>query len=627
MSVLPNNPSRPILRALCAGLAMLLVAGLTAPAGADAAKPKFNQRGISINADKLFDLSVADINEDGNLDMFSTNHKYRGSLLLGTGSPHFNKGLDRSGLSATADLPYFDDLFRAPEIEAAGLYMWVDRNGFTHIHTHSLRDIIATIPNGRVQGTIRYYGRGVSVEESVGARIETRTDNSNRKNTGVVEFDAGPEAEIVIRAQYMDLPFEVEVTPTFPRSRILLGSKRVHPRASTFAVDLGDRHGVAWADFNQDGDLDAYVANGGNRGAVNRFGELAEDEFFFGDGDGRFTEDIAASKITKGFCRGRYAAPVDYDTDGDLDVFVGCEDGRPLLWNQRRPGQFGSQSHLLGKARVKADLYRWIDLDRDGAPELIGIRGRKVRIYQYNQLSGEIVRKQTLRPKQAGSFPDSISITDIDDDLDPDVFVSSRGGNSLLLNRGGSLRSVGPEKVGLPRRGTVAASFVDFDNDGRTDFHAAPQGLYRAKRDGSFDRTGMLRVGGKARWATSSWFDIEGDGDRDLISLIKRKALTLRKRVYSNKTDGGNWLEVDLVGKRENSQAIGARVTVKTGPRTQAAWVGESEGSRYASGHYRLYFGLGRARSIKSVKVFWPDGSKSRLKQVTANQRLQIEQG
>ncbi len=605
------------------GLLTSLLALATA-ATALAAPPKFSGRNLPVNSSKLFDLSVADIDGDHDLDLFSSNHKYRGTLLTSDGAGHFTDSLDRSGLSSTADIPGFDDLFATPRVREAGLYIWVDKRGVTHIQTVGL-GAIPQLPTSRVSGEIRYEGRTPKVRKTRGASVDVDVDGSSRPASGVVSFDAGPNAEIVLRANFMDLPFDVKVDPLFPRGRILLGPRLSHPPASNFGFDLGDRHGVAWGDFNGDGRLDSYIANGGNRGAIVRFDNQAEDELYLGIGGGRFREDIAGSEITKGFCRGRAAAPVDYDGDGDLDVFVGCENLHPLLFKQRKPGIFGSQSHQFSQIGVNADLYRWVDLDGDEFPDLVAIGDRTAKVYEYSPEKQGFVKEQVIRIKRVGRVLDTVSFGDLDGDLDSDLFVGSRGGNTLLLNRLGQLKAVDPARRGLPSRGTVASSLVDYDNNGIADFHAVPQGLYQGRWHGpDFKRLGSVQVGGRARWAAASWLDLEGDGRRDLVALIKRQGLKLRKRIYDNRSPSGHWLQVDLEGPAANAQAIGAKVIVTTPGRRQAAWVGQAEGSRYSSGHYRLYFGLGPRTAAKSVEVRWPDGSKTKLKDVAADRLLEV---
>lgn len=246
------------MRTLC-GVALLLLGCVPI---AHAAEPEFEPQILPFNSIKLFDLSVADVEGDDDLDMFTTNHKFRGSLLLNDGAGTFGSMFDRSGLSATSDLPNFDNLYRDPDQEANGVYVWLDEEGITHIRTKGLRELGA-YPGARVLGEISYFGRSnitgsnpdVQIVDSTHARTEVRLDPSTEPNSQAVAFDAGPNASIDIRARYMDLPFEVTIEPSYPRFKLFVGPDGVHPLHSVFDVDLGDRHAAAWADYNADGEV------------------------------------------------------------------------------------------------------------------------------------------------------------------------------------------------------------------------------------------------------------------------------------------------------------------------------------------------------------------------------------
>jgi hypothetical protein len=66
-------------------------------------------------------------------------------------------------------------------------------------------------------------------------------------------------------------------------------------------------------------------------------------------------------------------------------------------------------------------------------------------------------------------------------------------------------------------------------------------------------------------------------------------------------------------------------VVVTTSEGRQAGWVGQSEGSRFSSGHYDLYFGLGRAEEVRTIRVWWPDGTQSSLSNVAVNRHIDVE--
>ena len=72
----------------------------------------------------------------------------------------------------------------------------------------------------------------------------------------------------------------------------------------------------------------------------------------------------------------------------------------------------------------------------------------------------------------------------------------------------------------------------------------------------------------------------------------------------------GNLLEIDVIGPKFNSFAIGATVAVSAGDLpTQSQVVGVADGSRFSQTHYRRYFGIGGADQINKVTVLFADGA------------------
>lgn len=117
--------------------------------------------------------------------------------------------------------------------------------------------------------------------------------------------------------------------------------------------------------------------------------------------------------------------------------------------------------------------------------------------------------------------------------------------------------------------------------------------------------------------------DFDNDGDLDIVTnnnpgdsgeAEKARATLLRNNVGALR----NWLAVELRGdgKRSNRDAVGALVTVETGPnQKQVRLVGA--GSGFASQHSaRLYFGLGEHERVSALVVRWPSGRVDRFEKL-----------
>src|SRR5213078_3794423 len=134
------------------------------------------------------------------------------------------------------------------------------------------------------------------------------------------------------------------------------------------------------------------------------------------------------------------------------------------------------------------------------------------------------------------------------------------------------------------------------------DLYAVPQGLFRQRRDHTFEATGLLALPPqKYMAAIVTWADLDNDGRRDaLLALNENFSLwrwwekigktsedrfAWRLSAYRNVVANSNhWLELRLVGKAGNPQAIGARVTARTADRPQMQQVGLNDGAFFSQG-------------------------------------------
>ncbi len=618
---------------LALGLALLL--SLQAPAGAQAGREGgFKTRPVPINDGRLFDLGVSDYDTDGVPEIFSVNHKFLGTLIEGAPGNYRNL-MGSTGFSPTPAFPGFEDLLHPPKIGAPGLYIYAEsRAGQNALDPDSdvpLLHIVANDVRGipllaeRARGTVRLPSPSVQVVRKNGAQVQVRRAGGST----VIEFTVAEQGHIVLRVRKVDLPpieFDIDQRPLLAST--FVGARKVRALNSDFTLRLIDRHGIAWSDTDYDGHTDAFVVRGGLGGGIADFPDLLHDELLRPNPlNGRFSNEEPGSGLNKGECRSRQAASVDYDRDGRLDLFSSCKGATPKLYRAVGGGDFRGFSKALRKVRAQGTYYRWADLDGDRRPELIVADDSRVRVFRSRGIKRwRLV--QRIRSFNRSKLVYGITVGDYDRDGDPDLFVGANSGNTLLKNRRGRLRAVAPRRAGLPPRGSGAA-FVDYDNDGRLDLHSMPSGLYRQKANGRFARTGLATAKRSALWGITNWFDYDSDGFRDNVTAIRTSPDTprVRTRLRQNRRVKNHWLEFDLRGAAGNHEAVGARVKVRSGGRTQTSWVGDSDTSRYSQGNYRLYFGLGGEKKANKVAVRWPNGARTKLRNVAADRVLTLSQG
>ena len=611
-------------RALVAlALAAAMILCVLAASAAQAAR--FGPAGTAdLPQKRLFDIGATDYDGDGNLDLFSTNHKARAVLLHNDGTGNFTDQFSDLGLSPSPGFPGLEYL-RAPEMTDPAIYLW---------YTDSSKEKLPGVLHIRSVGA---QGSGTLVFESDTAtayRKENVTVRNSRNSDGrpVIDFDAKPGSSIDIRVDHIDLPVSVSFRGTLPvdlplpiaqlqPAQVRVGTLGVVAPSRRFVLNLLDRHGFAFADLSGDASTDIFMVSGGLGGQINLpdYAGRIKDQLYVPSG-GTYTDQIGGSGLVKGTCRARQTAAIDIDANGLLDLFESCQGEPPKIFMQTSAGQF----EAAASAPPIAKNYRWTNLG-GRKPELLAAQKNGIHVYQQTAKGWKTVQVVADNARKGAVM--QFALDDFNSDGLLDVLAVSRSGNTLLRDVKGRLREVPLSRVGLPKR-SLATSFVDYDNDGHGDVDLVPQGLYKGSGGGHYKRTGELTVGKTAGSALTTWFDAENDGLRDPViafgnaEFAKQMSL-VRER---NLGPGGHWLEVNLTGTAGNRQAIGARVGIRTGGRKQFQFVGQNDDSHHSQGHYRLYFGLGGTATIDRLVVRWPDGKMTRMQNVSADQLLTITQ-
>lgn len=233
----------------------------------------------------------------------------------------------------------------------------------------------------------------------------------------------------------------------------------------------------AWADYDSDGDLDLYV---GFSGAANRLYRNDNGTF----SDVAVTAGVADARAT------RSAAWGDYDADGDPDLLLGFAPGVASVLKLYRndAGRFADVTPAAALTRTDSAGVRqfaWIDLDADGDLDLfVALRDRPNAMYRndagrFTDIASEVGLADAR--KSVGAV-----WLDYDDDGDLDLYVANQDGdaNALMRNEGGRFTDVaaaagvawGGRLPNEPTNGTVRPCAADVNNDGRLDLFGANYG-------------------------------------------------------------------------------------------------------------------------------------------------------
>ncbi len=284
----------------------------------------------------------------------------------------------------------------------------------------------------------------------------------------------------------------------------------------------------AWADVDGDNDLDYFVAF---RGRPNRFYRNDKNTFRDVASEVGLASPVSALSVPSvASIETRAAAWGDFDADGDPDLYIGFADPKipaKVYRNDAKGTKFVDVAkdvgiNLAGVARQPA----WIDYDGDGDLDLFAaFRDLPNRLLRNDH--GKFV--DVTAASGIGDPRKTVSAVwwDFDRDGDLDLFTANQEGepNGLYRQDQGRFEDVAAALgvSGMPRPpadGGVGASVADFDRDGDFDLFVANYGhseLYR--NDGGLKFTEVSRARGidlNGHGVTSGWGDLDNDGLPDL---------------------------------------------------------------------------------------------------------------
>ena len=195
-------------------------------------------------------------------------------------------------------------------------------------------------------------------------------------------------------------------------------------------------------DADGDKDLDLYVVSGGNEFS----GEAPQlaDRLYVNDGRGQFGRDINA--LPPVFGNKSCVRAVDFDHDGDLDLFVGGrvvafkygQSPRSYLLLNDGKGRFTDQTDPLAPALREAGMVTdavWTDIDQDRDPDLIVV-GDWMPPTLFTNTNGKLSAGKPLADGPLNGFWQCLLAADFDGDGDTDLMAGNLGTNTKFRKNG-----------------------------------------------------------------------------------------------------------------------------------------------------------------------------------------------
>jgi hypothetical protein len=370
-------------------------------------------------------------------------------------------------------------------------------------------------------------------------------------------------------------------------------------------------------------------------------GEL--DILYHNNGDGTFTDVTEAAGLANATGRGLAIVWGDYDNDGDVDLYVANDADRNFLFRNSRGGGKLVRSYerpplQRGAAATPAStdgtftdvsLIAGVGFSEDGEAE----NGMGVDFGDYNNDGHLDIIVANFQGQTNTLYRNE------GNGLFLDVSYASQTGAISLPYLAWGVNFFDYDHDGY--QDLVIANGHLHDNIQAYDavgIYEQPNLLFHNRKDGTFEEVGVgpnaiftqavpLGEGDHRGLEKSSrglaYADYDNDGDMDLLVTNLHDSPDLLRN------DGGNqrpWLILKLIGTRSNRDAIGARVKVTTGDITQMREV--RSGSSYLSqSDMRLHFGLGDHQQVDLIEIQWPSGLKERLEKIQANQVLTLIEG
>ena len=516
-------------------------------------------------------LAIADVDGDGLLDIYFVNQVGPNGLWKNAGGGKFQDITAAAGVAVPGKVGVSASFADIDNDGDADLYVTTVRGGNV-LFQNDGKGRFSDISAASGLGYVGHSSGAVFFDYNRDGRLDLFLVNVGKYTTDTI---AGAGYQYYVA--YEDA-FTGHLKPERAEPSILYrnegGNRFVDVSKETGLVDTSWSGDASAVDVNDDGWLDLYVLN-----------MQGDDQYYENVGGKRFVR-----KSRDVFPRTSWGSMgikvFDFNNDGRLDIFI--------------TDMHSDMSEMVGPEHdhMKSNM-KWPEPFRgDGKTSIWGNSFfQKEGPGRYREVSDAIGVENYC--------PWGPSIGDLNADGYDDAFIASGMNyperymvNALKLNNRGR-RFVDVEfVVGIePRKGGIVTPWFLLDASGKDKDHRDAAGA-----------TGRLGIWGARGTRSSVIFDVDGDGDLDIVT---NEFGTLPMVLVSNLSERTRvrYLAVALTGTTSNRNGLGAVVQLTAGGSTYTKVMDGNSG--YLSHSLSpLYFGLGAAEAVDSIEVRWPSGKK-----------------
>lgn len=499
---------------------------------------------------------------------------------------------------------------------------------------------------------------------------------------GISLPDIDNDGDLDIYVCNYDYPNQLFINQTIADGKRSDGPLKFVERASDYGLDLKDGSVVAaFADYDRDGDLDAYLLthqvyreegrpaapieltalpdgrlevadqwlrwyrvdqeNRGENGEILYNEAGRPDRFLRNDGNGKFTEITAEAGISTEPHWGNSATWWDYNFDGWPDIYIGNDFKSPdFLYRNNGDGTFTEINETLAQSTTWFSMGAvQSDFNNDGFVDFV--------------LGDMLPRTHYMRKASMASMADRL------DNLENAGGARQLMRNVMLINTGTDRFVEAGWLAGIAAtEWTWAIRSADFDNDtladlyfvngvprqfnhsdlpnldhqllvGRTQWDHYKHTSERREQNlafrnlGEFDFEDVSEKWGLAHVGMSygsSLGDLNGDGRLEIITTNLEDPVS----VYQNRAPSGNRAVVELRGTQSNRMGIGCLLIADLPDGTKLTRQLFPYGGFLDADEPLVHFGLGENTEIQQLRVEWPSGVTQEFKNLAANQRFTI---